>query len=232
MTSNDEATPDRSRLALADPTDATSRALLREITNLEKVTALQIGALEKAVDVAHQDMVRVPTEVQKAVGGLEALIDAKLETIRQMFNVHVEMFNSVQKQFAERDTRTDQAAISIEKAINAALTAQKEQADKTQSANDKAAIKTETAFTKLIDEQGKGMTSVQAAFTTSIDAIKERIGDLQRSLSQITSAAIGRKDTVSESQNSIGVWVAVVAVILSGISGLASIVTLVMTLRP
>lgn len=60
-----------------------TEALLREIASLKELFFTRVDALNKAVEVAHDDLVRVPTEVQKAVGTLRDLHESKIEGNRR-----------------------------------------------------------------------------------------------------------------------------------------------------
>lgn len=119
--------------------------LTNAVTALEKLFDQRVGAIEKAVEVAHANLVRVPTEVDKAVGHLSALISEKLA-------IHAEKFSSVQTQFQERDIRTEQTARDSKVAVDAALQAAKEAVGKQQEASDRAIAKSEAAVTKQIDQ--------------------------------------------------------------------------------
>lgn len=70
---------------ITDPSSLTTQQLWRESASLEKYFLSKIMGIEKAIDVAHQDLVRVPTEVQKAVGQLKELHDEKFSGIAQRF---------------------------------------------------------------------------------------------------------------------------------------------------
>ena len=102
--------------------------------------ATRIESVEKAVALAHDDLVRVPTNVDKAIGGLKEFLD---ERISANDRVGFEKFRGIAVQFTERDERAAQlvvqqkdAADKLAKAsadnIAAALLAQKDTADKSE----------------------------------------------------------------------------------------------------
>ncbi len=70
---------------ITDPSSLTTQQLWREIASLEKLLSNKIASIEKSIDVAHQDLVRVPTEVDKAVKTLKDLHDEKFSGIEQRF---------------------------------------------------------------------------------------------------------------------------------------------------
>ena len=116
-----------------DPTVLTTAALLREIANLESRIMGHIEGIEKSIEVAHQDLVRVPTAVDKAVDGLRQLTWGRFDTVDVRFT-------GIATQFKERDTRIEQTSIDTKTRVEAALAAQ-----------EKAAGKQADAFTKQID---------------------------------------------------------------------------------
>jgi hypothetical protein len=110
----------------------------------------KFDAFEKAIEVAHQDMVRVPTEVQKQVGSLKEL--------------HDEKFKGIATRFDERDARTKEVAELNQKAIDAALQAAKE-----------AVAKSEAATTKQIDSLGTLIATTAKTSDDKIAAVKENV---------------------------------------------------------
>ena len=101
---------------------------------------VRIESVEKAVALAHDDLVRVPTKVQEAIGGLKEFIE---ERVSGNDRVSAEKFSGIAVQFRERDERAAQLAIQQKDAadklakagadnIAAALISQKETADKTE----------------------------------------------------------------------------------------------------
>lgn len=68
---------------LADPTTRTTEVLSREIASLKELLYSRIEAIENAVKVAHDDLVRVPTETQKAVASLQLLLETRITGNRQ-----------------------------------------------------------------------------------------------------------------------------------------------------
>jgi len=110
----------------SDPTQLTTSQLQREIEHVKEIYDGEIGGIKASIKLAHEDLVRVPTDVQKQVGNLR--------------EIHEEKFHSIEKQFRERDVRSEQQATSTKTAIDAALASQ-----------DKSATKQEASFTKQID---------------------------------------------------------------------------------
>jgi uncharacterized protein YgbK (DUF1537 family) len=170
-----------------DPSALTTAQLLREVSSLEKLTAQRMDAIEKAVTVAHDNLVRVPTEVDKAIGHLRAVMDGRLDTVD-------EKFRSVQTQFSERDIRVEQTALGTKTAVEAALAAQ------------------EKAAAKQAESLAVSIGKSDAATTKQIDSLNEKINDVRDRLTRIEGAGKGRGDMWGWIVAAIGAFAAVVSI--------------------
>jgi hypothetical protein len=166
-----------------DPTIRTLQQLQREVSALKELHDVRLAGMDKAIQVAHDDLVRVPTDVQKAVGALKDLL-------QETFKVHNEKFESVQKQFGERDTRTEKIADLSQKALDAALLTAEKAVGKQSEAFAAATAKSEAAFTKQID----GITQLLNTGVKSLDdkiALLNKRMDLKEGQSSGFSAGWG-----------------------------------------
>jgi hypothetical protein len=109
-----------------DPTLLTTQQLLRELGSLRELLFARVDAMDKATVVLSETVNRTPTVIQTEIKHVRELVDARFTTVGQ--------------QFAERDTRGDQASKAAKEALDAAL-----------AAAAKAAEKTEQNFSKQID---------------------------------------------------------------------------------
>lgn len=123
--------------SLTDPSELTTQALQREVTSLEKLMTQRIESIEKAVSVAHEDLVRVPTEITKEITHLEKLYDEK--------------FRGIDKQFELRDKRDTQTWKDSKDAVAAALQAAKELVGEQSKSSGMAIFKSEASTGKQID---------------------------------------------------------------------------------
>jgi len=170
-----------------DPTILTTQQLWREIANLEARLNGKIGSIEKSIEVAHDDMVRVPTLLDKAILSLREQVWSKFETVAEIIKgkeaVAEQKFDGIATQFKERDTRIEQTSIDTKTRVEAALAAQ-----------EKAAGKQADAFTK------------------QIDALDDKISDIRDR--QITSegAGKGRSDVWGYLVAAAGLLIALVAI--------------------
>lgn len=132
-----------------DTPSVTPQMVWLAVGALEKLFQRELERIDKSITLAHDDLVRVPTDVQKQVGNLKEL--------------HGEKFNSIQLQFIERDVRTTQEKEAQTKAVDAAFQAQKE-----------AAAKSEERFTKQIDQLEQLFRTEINGANTRMDELKDR----------------------------------------------------------
>jgi hypothetical protein len=144
-----------------DPSALSTQQLWREIAALKELVFTRLEAIEKAIKVSHDDLTRVPTDVQKQVGNLKEL--------------HEEKFASVQKQFEERDERVKQNAQDTKVAVDAALQAAKELVALQNISLAQSSAKQEASFSKQIDAQGLLIQTTEKATDDKIDDLKDRM---------------------------------------------------------
>ncbi len=157
-------------------------------------------------------------------------IDDIREAIGHLKDLHEERFNAIAQQFSERDVRGEQEKKTAQEALSAALLAQKESVAQQNDANTTAATKSETSFTKQIDQIGTLIATLEKSLTDRITELKERIdrGEGQsngtRDSRAIERVEIGNSAAVSQAESARrSVWVAVAAIggsVIIGFSGL------------
>jgi hypothetical protein len=160
-------------MILADPSTLTTAQLIREISSLKELVFVRLNAIEQGIEVSHADFVRVPTEVQRQVGSLKELMEAKISGSDEL----------KQEKFKNLDKRLDlveQARIEQKKdtatAVDAALKAAKEAVAEQNASNVLAINKSEASITKQIDQQADLIRQISKSFDEKISDIKERLG--------------------------------------------------------
>jgi len=138
----------------------------------------QIAGINAATELRLATILKVPEDINKAVGHHEEL--------------QKERFASIAQQFNERDIRTEQAGKASTEALAAALQAAKELVGAQGEASAAAAIKSETSFTKQIDQIGTIIQTLEKALDARITELKERI---DRGEGNNTGAAAQRGDS-------------------------------------
>jgi hypothetical protein len=200
----------------SDPTPLTTAQLLREIQSLEKLMDQRIDAIEKAVEVAHENLVRVPTEVDKAVGHLRDVVMQKFETTEVRFS-------GIKTQISERDIRVDQAAHETKVAVDAALAAQEKGANKQTETFIMSIAKSEAAIAKQMDQQSQLLVTTTHGLSDKIDDIKDRI-------TRIEGEGRGLKEAETTQKTATMNTVSVIGLVLGTLIGVAGVVIAVVTM--
>ena len=144
-----------------DPSTLTTQQILREVSTLKELLQTRMEEMEKATALRLKAWEGEPAKMRDVVG--------------QLRDLHDEKFNTIRLQFQERDTRTEQASASSAQALAAALQAAKELVGAQGEASAAAAVKSETSFTKQIDQIGTIIQTLEKALDSRITELKERI---------------------------------------------------------
>jgi phosphate uptake regulator len=144
-----------------DPTTLTTAQLLRELGSLRELIGARLDAADEATRLRSESFKQIPQDVQAEIAHLRALADEK--------------FASVFRMFEERDVRTALSSAAADQALNAALQAAKELVTAQGEASAAAAVKSETSFTKQIDQIGTIIQTLEKAMGDRLTEIKERI---------------------------------------------------------
>ncbi len=65
-----------------DPSIITTRAIEKEVEHVLNLLTVRQDEMQRAIDVFHEDLTRVPTAVDRAIQGLRDLIDARLQSVQ------------------------------------------------------------------------------------------------------------------------------------------------------
>jgi hypothetical protein len=222
-----------------DPTALTTDQLRRELAGLREILETRLDGMDKATGVLDETVNRTPTVIQSAVAAFHAVYDERFSSANQQIDglrgIYDERFSSVQKQFRERDVRTDQAATASASALAAALQAAKEAVFEQAQAAAKAAEKTELSFTKQIDQIGLQISTVAKGFDDRIGELKERIdrgegssaGTAAQLLDQRADAGFAHTtltDRAAQTKATISIGIAAISGLVAVIVGILVIV--------
>lgn len=179
---------------LPDPTLLTTQQLQREISLQENAVNTRFDGMDKAIELLQKFADKSPTMavLEQQIGSVTLLVEEK--------------FNGVEKQFAERDKRTEQLSLADKTAIAAALQAQKEAAGAQAESNAASTAKQELAFTKLLEQ----IQQTQSAMNKSTD---DKINALTGRLDRGEGHSKGMGDGWGYIVGAVGVLAAVAAVI-------------------
>jgi len=159
------------RRPIPDPTVLTTQQLQREVAALKEIIFTRLDANDKAVQLLHEDVTRVPTDTDKQIAHLKEL--------------HDEKFQSIENQFKERDVRMEQEARNNKISLDAALQAAEKAVNKQNETFALSINKSENATNKQIDQQA-------ALIHTSNNALESKISDLKDRVTIIEGKSSGQ----------------------------------------
>jgi len=193
-------------------TQFTERDLRSQIIIEDSKNAIgsALQASDKAIQLAQSNADKAIQLVQANADKLPNIIHG---SISQLQSLHEERFKSIATQFLERDVRTEQTSKDSKVAVDAALQAAKEAVDQQNKSNALAIAKSETTFTKQIDQIGALISTLQKGLDDKIDDLKSRVQSLE-------STKKGSSDTLGFIIGALGMIVAVISGMVSIISRL------------
>jgi hypothetical protein len=165
-------------------------------------TALTSTAVAAAKDDLRREMSAAVALLTEKISALSALHDGRFDAIAQ--------------QFSERDTRGEQEKKAAKEALDAALLAQKESVSQQNDANTTAATKSETSFTKQIDQVGTLITTLDKSWADRFAELKERIDRGE-------GGSAGAQAQRTESRLNTGQWVAIASALLLAVAIIVSV---------
>jgi chromosome segregation ATPase len=155
-----------------DPTLLTTQQLLREVAQLRTEFAEQIGSVQTILETRLNGMDKAIELLQATADRFPARMDEK---IHAAIGVHDEKFDSIAKQFTERDVRSDSQKRDGKDALDAALAAQKEAAEKQATTFGLSVAKSEAATDKRIDQMSQLIQTNSQGLDGKITDLKERL---------------------------------------------------------
>ncbi len=148
--------------------EAMQRQVETKIDGIQAVISTRIDAMDRAIILAQTSIDKFPDQMLAAVGQLRSIVDGKVEVVN-------ERFKSIETQFIERDTRTEQTSRDSKVAVDAALQAAKEAVGEQNKSSALAISKSEAATTKQIDAIGLLIQSNTKNIDDKIDDLKSRL---------------------------------------------------------
>lgn len=148
----------------SDPTPLTTAALNREVSSLRAILETRFDGIDTLIHL-----------IQANISSRKADIDTAVEHLKKL---HEEKFHSIEIQFAERDTRTEQTSRDSKVAVDAALQAAKEAVGEQNKSSALAIAKSEAGTTKQIDQIGVLINSTNNAVNDKVDDLKARLASM------------------------------------------------------
>lgn len=151
---------------------ATRQILEANIIGTREVLETRLAGMDKAIELLQNATDKLPDKIKDAVGQLQQLHDEKFQSINNQLTA---MASGIEKQFTERDKRTEQLSLADKTAIAAALQAQKEAAGAQNESNTTANTKMEGNFAKLIEQNQLLLQEFRRTSDDKIDDVKSRL---------------------------------------------------------
>jgi transcriptional regulator NrdR family protein len=241
-----------------DPSQVTSEAIDRAVSNLEKAMTFRIEALAKAQELFQTDLTRVPTSVDRAILGLRETLEARILATektadgtyqviaRRPAEIHAEigqMHSLIMSEIAkldavstERFARIDTQFIERDK-----RTDQLSLADKTAVAAALQAAKeavgaqntsNSIAIAKSESSTVESIRQLQALFTSAIAAVNEKINDLRSRIDRGDGNTTGSSDARTHYREERTDQRGLIFGIVGAVLGCAALVATFMKLHP
>ncbi len=202
-------TEPRGSTPVPDPTILTTQQLLASVVSLKEFISTtrelletRLDAMDTATRLNKEQMDRIPE-----------MIDDKLTQFKYLT---LEKFHSIETQFKERDTRTEQSSKDSKVAVDAALQAAKEAVGEQNKSSALAIAKSEASTNKQLDQIGTLINSTNKALDEKINDLK---GRLDRGEGQKTQAI----ENKGQQNWLIGVVIGGIALLIS----LGALITLI-----
>lgn len=217
----------------------------RSYASLSRELGVKIDSIEKAVEVAHADLVRVPTEVQKGIQSLRDLLEAKIITLAAVDNhtmeylqseltgnkqLYMEKFIAIEETITvlkdtinDRFTQNDQ---NTEKAFNAA----KQAVGERDASNAASANKSEKNLMDAIGKLDDNVKTLSTTTSTLIAANKTSTDDKVNDLKDMINRLDNRISSGESSKRGSGESIAWLFGGISAIAAVAAIIGLIFTL--
>jgi len=196
----------------------------REQESQDKVFEAKLKGIQ---DVFEGKIVAINDATQLRLESVAGIPDSIKSEISHHEDLQIERFQSIAQQFNERDIRTEQAGKASTEALAAALQAAKELVGAQGEASAAAAIKSETSFTKQIDQIGTIIQTLEKALDARITELKERIDRGEGSTTGARDTRIEYRDQATDQRSGSSLMVAVIAAFLVALSlgvGIAGLV--------
>lgn len=184
-------------LQQAREADARDIRQTERIEGLERTITARLDAMDKATELLSGNVTRVPTDTDKQISHLQSLHDEKFISFAEALKA-VDL--GVQRQFAERDTRSEQSTLQQQKAIDAALMAAEKAVGKQQDANTTAINKSELG---TAEQMKQIMVTMQTASSFTAEQIKQLGTSIQTAASVTALQIASVKDLISSATTRI-----------------------------
>ena len=201
MAGDDEGNPGPGgdRRPVPDPTVLTTEALARETNALRRELAGEAGALRREIEWQR-------SYFKQEIDLLREIYSVKIDAVIQTAN---DRFDRVKDQFAQVENQREEQKSDTQKAVDAALAAQKEAVREQTIASQTAIAKSEAAISKQLDQQG-------VTASTVYEGLRRADGDLEKRIGRMENQKLGGEAKVG-SIYALGGFILVILLILGAV---------------
>jgi hypothetical protein len=168
----------------------------------------RLDGMDKASALLHEDFTRVPTSIDREITHAREFVSV---SIKQVVDVFTEKLARVETLFIELDKRTGQLGLANATALTAALQAAEKAVTEQNRSRDQAIQKSEASTAEMLRQ-------LQTQFQTEIRATNTSIGEVKSRLDKGEGGTAGAKESRAEKRLDTSAIVAIVALILLGVS--------------
>jgi len=209
----------------SDPSSLTTQQLLREISSLKELMFIRLENVENVLKGAHEDLVRVPTDVQKQVGALKELMECKIDGSDKLKH---EKFENIHTRLDAIENARVEHKSDTATQVEAALKAAKEAVTEQNTSNLLAINKSETATTKQIDQQGMLIAQMVKNFDEKINDLKNKqistdgqIAAMESLKGQVVALMAGSSENRGKTSGMEKMWGWIMAGVMAILSAIA-----------
>jgi hypothetical protein len=169
----------------------------RDLEKTREVVETRIAGMDKAIELLQAITNQIPARVDEKISALKEINQGE--------------FKSIQGQFSERDTRTEQTSRDSKVAVDAALQAAKEAVAEQNRSSALAIAKSEASTDKRIDQ-------IVALVSTATSALDGKITDIKDRLVRIEGERSGISGAQGTQHGSATLGVAITSAVIAGVS--------------
>jgi hypothetical protein len=255
---NGETEVARMRRPDPDPTNATIALVKDSLNSFKEFVVQRFESMDRAQSLFHEDLVRVPTVLDRALAEAKEqnsllftqatehsdfhykINDERLHALADTVTVFKQTVN---ERFQLGDIQTEKAARDVKSAVDAAFAAAKEAVGEQNKSNALSITKSETAFTKQIDQLAESVKQIVKNTDDKISDLKERLiasegkssvtdptvahrlNEMSLTISQLSSGANVNSGKSQQFDVARNTSLAMGAIIISFVIGIGAIIT-------
>lgn len=154
----------------------------------------RLRGMDRASELLSETVNRTPTDIQIASDHLTSIADERFLSVHNQFDTLAEVtgekFTSVVQQLGMMESQRVEQKADTQKAVDAALAAQKEAVKEQTAASERAIAKSEASTAEQLKQ-------LSTTFSTSISGLTTNLNDLKERVSRIESLKQGGRDSLT-----------------------------------